>query len=280
MRIDAHQHFWNYSPVEYPWIGAGMERLARNYLPADLAPHLAAAGLSGSVAVQARQSLAETLWLLDLADANPLVKGVVGWVDLRSEGVADELAEFSPHPRFVGVRHVVQDEPDPRFLLGDTFVRGLRCLAPLDLTYDLLLYPQQLPAAVELAALLPEQPMVLDHLAKPRIRDGAAAALESWRRDIEALARHANVSCKLSGLVTEAAWRAWKRQDFTPYLQVALDAFGPERLMFGSDWPVCLLAAEYAEVAGLVGDFIDTLAPAEQQAILGDTAARFYGLDA
>ena len=280
MRIDAHQHFWHYSPVEYPWIGAGMERLARDYLPADLAPHLADAGISGSVAVQARQSLAETRWLLELADANPLVKGVVGWVDLRSAGVAGQLAEFAAHPKFTGVRHVVQDEPDPQFLLGEAFVRGLRYLAPLDLTYDLLLYPHQLPAAVELAALLPGQPMVLDHLAKPRIRDGAAAALDPWRRDIEALARHAHVSCKLSGLVTEAAWRAWKRQDFTPYLQVALDAFGPERLMFGSDWPVCLLAAEYAEVAGLVGDVIGALAPAERQAILGDTAAKFYGLDA
>jgi L-fuconolactonase len=278
MRIDAHQHFWHYSATEYPWIGAGMERLARDYLPADLAPHLAAAGLSGSVAVQARQSLAETRWLLDLAAANPLVKGVVGWVDLRSDRVADELAEFSSHPRFVGVRHVVQDEPDPRFLLGDTLIRGLRHLAPLDLTYDLLLYPHQLPAAAELAAFLPEQPFVLDHLAKPRVRDGAATALEPWRRDLKALARHANVSCKLSGLVTEAAWQAWRQADFTPYLEVALDAFGPDRLMFGSDWPVCLLAAEHADVAGIVMDFIGPLTAAERQAILGKTATRFYGL--
>ena len=279
MPLDAHQHFWRYSPAEYPWIGAGMERLARDYLPADLAPHLAAAGLSGSVAVQARQSLAETRWLLELAAANPLVRGVVGWVDLRSEGVADELAEFSSDPKFVGVRHVVQDEPDPRFLLGDTLIRGLRHLAPLSLTYDLLLYPHQLPAAAELAALLPEQPFVLDHLAKPRVRDGTAAALEPWRRDLEALARHANVSCKLSGLVTEAAWQGWRREDFAPYLDVALDAFGPDRLMFGSDWPVCLLAAEYADVASLVTDFIRPLAPADQEAILGGTAARFYGID-
>lgn len=278
MQIDAHQHFWNYSAAEYPWIGAGMERLARDYLPADLAPHLAAAGLSGSVAVQARQSLAETRWLLDLADANPRVKGVVGWVDLRSGRVADELAEFAMHPKFVGVRHVVQDEPDPRFLLGDTFVRGLRHLAPLGLTYDLLLYPHQLPAAVQLAAILPEQPFVLDHLAKPRVRDGAAAAIEPWRHEIQALARHANVCCKLSGLVTEAAWRGWKREDFAPYLEVALTAFGPERLMFGSDWPVCLLAAEYADVASLVTDFIRPLSPAEQEMILGGTAARIYQL--
>ena len=279
MHIDAHQHFWNYSAAEYPWIGSGMERLARDYGPADLAPALAAAGLDGSVAVQARQSLAETRWLLGVADAHPLVKGVVGWVDLRSDLVAEQLAEFATHPRFVGVRHVVQDEPDPRFLLGEAFVRGLRCLAPLGLTYDLLLYPHQLPTAADLAALLPEQPFVLDHVAKPRVRDGAAAALEPWRRDIQALARHAHVSCKLSGLVTEAAWRGWRREDFSPYLQVALDAFGPDRLMFGSDWPVCLLAAEHADVAGIVMDFIGPLTAAERQAILGDTATRFYGLD-
>ena len=278
MRIDAHQHFWNYSAAEYPWIGAGRERLARDYGPAELAPHLAAAGPAGSIAVQARQSLAETRWLLELADAHPLVKGVVGWVDLRSERVAEQLAEFAGRPAFVGVRHVVQDEPDPRFLLGEAFVRGLRCLAPLGLTYDLLLYPHQLPAAVELAALLPEQPFVLDHLAKPRVRDGAAAALEPWRRDLESLARHPYVTCKLSGLVTEAAWQGWQRSDFTPYLETALAAFGPDRLMFGSDWPVCLLAAEYAEVAGIVTDFLAPLSGPEQEAILGGTAARFYRL--
>ena len=278
MRIDAHQHFWHYSAAEYPWIGPGMERLARDYLPADLAPHLAAAGLGGSVAVQARQSLAETRWLLALADTHPLVKGVVGWVDLQGDRVAEELAEFAGRPGFVGVRHVVQDEPDPRFLLADRFVRGLRQLAPLGLTYDLLLYPPQLPAAVELAGLLPEQPFVLDHLAKPRVRDGAAAAVEPWRSDLVALARHGNVTCKLSGLVTEAAWQSWQRSDFTPYLEAALDAFGPERLMFGSDWPVCLLAAEYADVAGIVSDFVSRLSRAEQEAILGGTARRFYGL--
>ncbi len=278
MRIDAHQHFWHYSAAEYPWIGPGMERLARDYLPADLFPQLAAAGLGGSVAVQARQSLAETRWLLDLADAHPLVKGVVGWVDLRGDRVAEELAEFVGRPGFVGVRHVVQDEPDPRFLLGERFVHGLRTLAPLGLTYDLLLYPPQLPVAVELAGLLPEQPFALDHLAKPRVRDGAAAALEPWRGDLVALARHGNVTCKLSGLVTEAAWQGWQRSDFTPYLEAALDAFGPGRLMFGSDWPVCLLAAEYADVAGIVSDFLGRLSAAEQEAILGGTARRFYGL--
>jgi L-fuconolactonase len=280
MRIDAHQHFWHYSAAEYPWIGAGMERLARDYLPADLAPLLAAAGLDGSVAVQARQSLDETRWLLELADDHPLIKGVVGWVDLRSDRVTEELAEFADRPKFVGVRHVVQDEPDPRFLLDAAFVRGLRQLAPRGLTYDLLLYPIQLPAAVELVALMPEQPFVLDHLAKPQVKTGVAAALEPWRTDIRALAKHPHVTCKLSGLVTEAAWRGWQRGDFTPYLDVALEAFGPDRLMVGSDWPVCLLAGEYADVVAIVNDHIATLSPTEQQDVLGGTATRFYSLDA
>jgi L-fuconolactonase len=280
MRIDAHQHFWTYSAAEYPWIGPGMERLARDFGPTDLEAMLAAAGIGGSVAVQARQSLAETRWLLGLAETHALIKGVVGWVDLRSDRAAEQLDEFAAHPRFVGVRHVVQDEPDPRFLLGGAFVGGLRLLAPRGLTYDLLLYPQHLPAAAELAALLPEQPFVLDHLAKPRVREGLAAALEPWRRDLAALARHPNVSCKLSGLVTEAVWREWRRDDFTPYLEAALEAFGPERLMFGSDWPVCLLAADYAEVAGIVTDFVARLSAAEQAAILGGTATRVYHLPA
>lgn len=275
MNIDAHQHFWNYSPTEYPWIGAGMERLARDHLPADLEAVAKPEGIGGSVAVQARQSLAESRWLLTLAEQHPFLRGVVGWVDLRSDRVAHELAALAVHETFVGVRHVVQDEPDPRFLLGEAFVHGLRQLHQFGLTYDLLLYPHQLPAAIELVGLLPEQPFVLDHLAKPRIKTGE---IDGWRRDIEALARHENVCCKLSGLVTEAVWRQWKPADFRPYLDVALAAFGPERLMFGSDWPVCLVAGDYAQVAGIVGDFLAALSPAEQESIWAGTATRFYGL--
>ena len=190
MRIDSHQHFWSYAPAEYPWIGGGMERLARDYLPADLAPLLEADGIAGSIAVQARQSPAENRWLLDLAARYPIVKGVVGWVDLSSDRVGDELRALAAEPRFVGVRHVVQDEPDPRFLLGAEFVRGVRQLHAHGLTYDLLLYPHQLPAAIELAGLLPEQPFVVDHLAKPGIASGN---LGNWTRDIRAIARHGNV---------------------------------------------------------------------------------------
>jgi len=279
VNIDSHQHFWSYSATDYPWIGAGMETLARDYLPGDLEPVAAAACIGGSVAVQARQTLEETRWLLDLAERHPLIRGVVGWVDLRSPAVGDQLAECVAREPFVGVRHVVQDEPDPRFLLGAEFVRGLKQLHPLGLTYDLLLYAPQLPAAVELVASLPEQPFVLDHLAKPRIAAWPQPAdRHSWQRDIEALSRHENVCCKLSGLVTEAAWRQWRAADFAPYLDVALAAFGPERLMFGSDWPVCLLSGDYAEVAGIVREFCGALSIAEQAAIWGGTASRFYGL--
>jgi len=275
MRLDAHQHFWNYSAAEYPWIGPGLERLARDYLPPDLEPLLAAEGLDGSVAVQARQSVEESRWLLALAKAHPLVKGVVGWVDLRSDRVGDELRVLAANPTFVGVRHVVQDEPDPRFVLGEGFIRGLRQLRQHGLTYDLLLYPSQLPTAIELVELLPEQPFVVDHLAKPRI---VAGEIDGWGRDIRAIARHDNVCCKVSGMVTEAVRRGWKRDDFTPYLDVVLEAFGPERLMFGSDWPVCLLAGEYADVAAIPRDYFSRLSTTEQRMIWGDTAAGFYGL--
>lgn len=275
MRIDAHQHFWNYSAAEYPWIGPGLERLARDYLPQDLAPLMAAEGIDGAVAVQARQSVDESRWLLDQAAAHPLVKGVVGWVDLRSDRVGDDLHALAANPKFVGVRHVVQDEPDPRFVLGSDFGRGVRQLHQHGLTYDLLLYPNQLPAAIELVGLLPEQPFVVDHLAKPRI---AAGEIEGWDRDIRAIARHENVCCKVSGMVTEAARQGWNRNDFTPYLDVVLESFGPERLMFGSDWPVCLLAGEYADVAAIPRDYFSRLSATEQRMIWGDTAARFYGL--
>lgn len=275
MKIDSHQHFWKYSAAEYAWIGSGMERLARDYLPADLTAVAVPQRIDGSVAVQARQSLAESHWLLELADKSPFIRGVVGWVDLRSDRVADQLGQFAGRGKFVGVRHVVQDEPDQRFLLGEAFVTGVRQLHQFGLTYDLLLYPQQLPAAAELAALLPEQPFVLDHLAKPRIKTGE---IDVWRRDIERLASHQNVCCKVSGMVTEAAWRQWKQADFVPYLDVVLTAFGPGRLMFGSDWPVCLLSGDYPEVVGIVQDFFSSLSAAEQESIWGGTATRFYNL--
>ncbi len=275
MQIDAHQHFWTYTVADYPWIGDGMERLAADFQPVDLEAVARPLGFTGSVAVQARQTVAESDWLLQLADANPFLRGVVGWVDLRSPAVSEDLARLAAHDRFVGVRHVVQDEPDPRFLMGEAFIGGLRELQPLGLTYDLLLFPHQLPAAIELTALLPDQPFVLDHLAKPGVKAGE---IEPWQTAFTQLASHPNVCCKLSGLVTEADWAAWKPDDFRRYLDVALESFGPDRLMIGSDWPVCLLAADYAKAIDLVTTAIASLTPTEQAAIRGGTATRFYGL--
>ena len=273
MRLDAHQHFWRYDAADYPWMKPGWP-IRRDFLPDDLAPLLAAAGLEGSIAVHARQSLAENDFLLRLADSHPqVVKGVVGWVDLRSERVDDQLRAFAAHPKAVGVRHVVQDEPDDDFMLQPAFMRGIGRLRQFDLTYDFLVFPRQLPAAIRLAERFPDQPFVLDHLAKPAIRDGT---LSPWREHIRALARLPNVCCKVSGLITEAKWVGWRADDFRPYLEVAVEAFGIDRLMYGSDWPVATLASTYAQVHALVQAYV----PAQQHAaFFGGNAARFYGIE-
>lgn len=271
-RIDAHQHFWIYDPAQYPWIPPG-SALHRDWLPDDLAREQAPLGLHGSIAVQARQSLAESEWLLSLADRDERIRGVVGWVDLRADTVEDDLAALSAHPKFVSVRHVVQDEPDDRFLLGEHFLRGLGKLRRFGLTYDLLLYPRQLPAAIELVRQFPQQAFVLDHLAKPEIRTGG---MEPWSEQIRELAKHENVFCKVSGMVTEADHRCWKRSDLRPYLDVTFEAFGVDRLMWGSDWPVCLLAAGYEEVFALVEEYTRSFTQAERNALFGGNARRFY----
>lgn len=272
MKLDAHQHFWKYNAEEYPWIPSGTA-LQRDALPEDLEVLQLPLGFDGSIAVQARQSLDESRWLLELAAANPRIRGVVGWVDLRDEGVGEVLAELSQNPRFVGVRHVVQDEPDDRFLVRPEFVRGVRSLARHGLAYDLLIYPHQLPAAIELVRMLPNQRFVLDHLAKPRVKVGELAP---WDHQIRELAASANVWCKVSGLVTEAHWTDWKPADFRPYLEVALEAFGPRRLMFGSDWPVCQLAATYSQVHDLAATAWQELSPSDRRTVWGETCAEFY----
>ncbi len=274
MRLDSHQHFWNYDEQQYPWIQHGWP-IRRSYGPEDLAPELAQCGLAGSVAVQARQSLTESRWLLELAERSPLIKGVVGWVDLRSPELPGQLAEFSPHPKFVGVRHVVQDEPDDEFMLTVPFQRGIDRLREFDLTYDLLVYPRQLMAAGELAHAFPHQPFVLDHIAKPLIRKGE---ISDWAATIRELAALPNVSCKVSGMVTEADWRNWQPADFKPYLDVVFAAFGPERVMYGSDWPVCLLAGEYARVFERAQQYVRPLGAEAEARFFGGNAAAFYGL--
>lgn len=301
MYIDAHQHFWRYNAEAYGWIGEDMAVLKRDYLPPDLRSlqqTLALKGdrqipVEGTVAVQARQTLEETRWLLELADAHPFIKGVVGWVDLRSPHLREQLAELTRHPKLVGVRHVVHDEEDDCFMLREAFVRGIGMLAEFDLTYDLLLFPKHLPVAGTLVAQFPNQRFVLDHIAKPPIREGTRKrwdalerkcnpppnALEPWATDIRKLAAFPNVFCKVSGMVTEADWAHWRPEDFTPYLDVVFAAFGAERLMIGSDWPVCTVAGRYAEVMQIVIDYLDQRTEAEQEAVLGQTATTFYHLD-
>ena len=273
MRLDAHQHFWMYSPEDYGWINDSMAALRRDFLPQDLQPLLASEGFDGSIAVQARQSLEETRWLLELAAHNEIVKGVVGWVDLRSPSLPAQLDQFAQNPKLVGVRHVVQDEPDDDFMLRSDFRRGIARLRDYDLAYDILIYPRQLPAAAQLAHEFPDQHFVLDHIAKPLIAEGR---MNSWERDIQELAQSENVSCKLSGMVTEARWHDWKPEDFRPYLDVVVNTFGPARLMIGSDWPVCTACAPYIQTMALVRDYIGALTPDEQQSILGECCSRFY----
>jgi L-fucono-1,5-lactonase len=277
MRIDSHQHFWRYELAAYPWIGERMGVLKRDYLPGDLEPLLRASGFDGTVVVQAQQATAETDWLLALAEDNAFIRGVVGWVDLRAANVDEALERYAARPKLVGVRHIVHDEPDDDFLLRPDFRRGVGRLRAYGLVYDLLLFPKHLPRAVELVNELPEQPFVLDHIAKPFIRDGLVSP---WREEIQKLASFPNVSCKLSGMVTEARWSEWQPADMQPYLDIVLEAFGPSRLMIGSDWPVCLLAGNYARTMGVVVDWANRLSSAERDAVLGGNAARVYGLDA
>jgi L-fuconolactonase len=274
VRIDAHQHFWRYSETEYPWIPINSP-LHRDWLPEDFAPRLKQCDLEGSIAVQARQSIEESRWLLELARDNPIIRGVVGWVDLPSPGVGQSLRELALNPKFVGVRHVAQDEPDDRFLVRPQFVDGIARLEEFNLAYDLLIYPRQLRAAIELVEKFPRQRFILDHLAKPSIARGL---LSPWREEILELARFPNVSCKVSGLITEADHQSWRPENFTPYLDMVWEAFGEDRLMFGSDWPVCLLAGDYATVFNLIDKYTTKRGPSARAKIFGDNAARFYKL--
>lgn len=274
MRIDSHQHFWHYAPESHGWIDASMEVLKRDFLPPDLRPELDRAGFDGCIAVQAAQTLAETDFLLALAEQHAFIRGVVGWVDLRSPELESTLDRLCAHPRFKGVRHIVQSEPDD-FLENPAFRRGVAKLARFDLTYDVLIYERQLPAAAAFVRALPEVRFVLDHAGKPDIRSGR---LDSWRERIRAMAACPNVSCKLSGLVTEADWTGWRVDDLRPVIDTVLECFGTERVLLGSDWPVCLLAASYGQVIDLVEGSLGGLTEDERRAVLGANAARAYRL--
>ena len=275
MNIDAHQHFWIYNPAEYDWIDDSMAILRRDFLPRDLKPELESNGFHGSVAVQARQTLEETRWLLGLAEHSPSILGVVGWVDLRAPDIRSQLNALTQNPKLVGIRHIVQSEPDERFLLQTDFLRGISVLEEFDLAYDILIYPKHLSVAAEFVEQFPRQRFVLDHLAKPPIRDGK---IDPWAQGIKCLAEFPNVFCKLSGLVTEADWQHWRPEHISPFLDVAFESFGPERLMIGSDWPVCLVAGSYTRTIEVVKTYLQTQETESRDAVLGANAARFWRL--
>ncbi|MEI8042908.1 MAG: amidohydrolase family protein [Verrucomicrobiota bacterium] len=276
MGLDAHQHFWRYNPAHQVWMTDQMDVLRRDYLPDELAPLLAAIQFHGSIAVQARQMVEETEWLLQLSDTHDVIKGVVGWVDLRSPALREQLERFAKHPKLVGVRHVVHDEPDDQFMLLPAFRRGIAQLPEFGLTYDLLLFPKHLPVAVKLVAEFPAQPFVLDHIAKPLIRTKQIAP---WAEDLKRLAEFPNVFCKLSGMVTEAEWKQWRPEDFDRCLDIVLEAFGSDRVMIGSDWPVCTLSGDYESTMRIVINYTHHFPAEKREAILGGNCARFYGLD-
>lgn len=275
MKIDSHQHFWKYNPVRDNWMDDSMQIIRADFLPEHLEGILKENHIDGCVTVQADQSEEETEFLLNCAEQNDFIKGVVGWVDLRAVNVLDRLAHFSKNQYFKGVRHIVQSEKED-FVLREEFQRGIGHLKEFGLTYDILVFPNQLKNAVKLTAKFPNQKFVLDHMAKPYIKD---RKLKEWQTDIKLLAKNPNVYCKLSGMITEADWKNWKTKDFKPYLDTVFNAFGTARILYGSDWPVCKLAGEYKQVLEVVGNYIQELSQAEQDLIMGANACNFYSLE-
>lgn len=276
MYIDAHHHLWKFDPVEYDWIDDSMAALKKDFLIRELEKTLHHNGFSSSIAVQARQSMEETLWLLELAEQTSLIKGVVGWIDLKSDTLAQQLDALADHKKLVGFRHVIQGEADPGFMQNPDFILGLQMLADRDYRYDLLIFAHQLPAATQMLEQVPDLHVVIDHIAKPDIR--SKSDFDTWQQNIAVLADKPNCYCKLSGMVTEADWFNWHSDDFHPFMKTVLDLFGQNKIMFGSDWPVCLAAAEYSQVKALVLDFIIENAPHAKDLILGQNAQEFYQL--
>jgi L-fuconolactonase len=274
IKIDAHQHFWQFDPIRDSWIDDTMKIIQRDFLPEDLHPILEENEVNGCVSVQADQSELETRFLLKLAADNFFIKGVVGWVDLVADNVAERLAYYAKDPFFKGVRHIVQAEPDD-FLLRKKVQQGISHLTPLGLTFDILVFAHQLPAAIKLVEQFPDQPFVLDHIAKPKISKGLN---HDWLMNIKKLASYENVRCKLSGMVTETTNFKWEKSDFTPFMEEILSSFGVNRVLFGSDWPVCLLAAKYREQLEIVIEYISTMSIDEQENIMGRNAIEFYNL--
>lgn len=275
MKIDSHHHFWRYSAKEYGWMSDEMDRIRRDFLPSDLEAEIQRAGVDGVVSVQARQTEEETRFLLDFAKRNDFIRGVVGWVPLIDDGVGETIARFARDERLKGLRHVLHDEPDDRYMLRDDFNRGVAQMKDHGLVYDILIFEKHLPQTLQFVDRHPDQVFVLDHIAKPRI---AAGELSPWQSRIVELAHRPNVYCKVSGMATEADWTDWTPDQLRPYFDTVLSAFGPKRLMFGSDWPVCLVAVEYERWHSIVEEWIAELSTDEQARILGGTAVEAYKL--
>ena len=275
MIIDSHQHFWNYEPEKHLWIDDEMSVIRRDFLSDDLQKVFAENGVDACVAVQADQTSEETDFLISIAENNNFIKGVVGWVNLRSESIEEDLLKYKKYDVVKGFRHVVQGEQDHNFMLRPEFLRGIELLGKYDLCYDILIFPHQLGAALELVKKFPNQKFVIDHIAKPYIKDGF---FEGWAVMMREIAKHQNVYCKISGMITEAGYKTWTTEQVHPYMKLVLESFGAGRVMYGSDWPVCLVAGNYSMVKALVTDFISDLSQEQQNAIMGGNAAKFYNL--
>jgi L-fuconolactonase len=274
-RIDAHHHLWRYSAQEYAWLDEPMKELRRDFLPKDLMREIAAAGIGGTVAVQARQTMEETRWLLRQADECDAIRGVVGWAPIAGEDFPEVMEEFEDWPKLKGLRHVIQGEKDENYILREDFNSGIRAMLESGLVYDILIYERHLPQAIEFVDEHPQQVFVLDHMAKPMI---AAGRMEPWAQRMRELGQRENVWCKVSGMVTEAEWTGWNAETLRPYLDVVVDAFGVERLMAGSDWPVCLVASEYGRWFEVLRDYFAGFSETERDAVFGTTAMSVYGL--
>ncbi|MEQ7800979.1 amidohydrolase family protein [Pedobacter sp. ASV1-7] len=275
LKIDSHQHFWIYDEVRDSWITDDMAVIRDDFNPDRLLAELQQHNFDGSVVVQSDQTPAENIFQLENAANNAFVKGVVGWVDLQATDVEEQLFELSSYTKLKGFRHILQGEEDRALMLKPEFVNGIDKLKRFGYTYDILIFPDQLKYAAELAKMFPDQPLVLDHIAKPDIKNGT---IDQWKKDISELARHENVYCKVSGMVTEADWKQWKADDFNPYLDVVFETFGLERIMYGSDWPVCLVAARYNQVVGIMEQYTLKLSSNEQAMFWGGNATKFYNL--
>ncbi len=275
MIVDAHQHFWKYNRQTHAWINEEMAIIRKDFGPEELAPIYAENAIDACVVVQADQTLEETDFLLKLSDENDFIKGVVGWVDLRAANINEVLSAYGNKDKLKGFRHIVQGETDPEFLLKPAFLNGIKALANNDYTYDLLVFPHQLEASIAFVKKFPNQKFVIDHIAKPNIKEGL---FEEWSQHMQKIAQFPNVSCKLSGMITETDYQQWTPAQIEPYMQWVLDIFGTNRLMYGSDWPVCLVAGNYAQVKMLVKNFISTLSTTEQAHIMGGNAIKFYNL--